>query len=215
MQERFKTYPKNYKLVLLLPLVSKVIEKVIHNKTEIFLSKNKILYKYQSGFQKSFSTKCCLTLLTDKINKGFECGKYTGLISIDLQKAWFEYHGLNHIFWEEPLKLILIKKFSDPGNLTCGIPQGSILGPLLKCDLFLYTDDTCLTFQHGNVKEIEDQLNSNFSSLCDWFIDSKLSIHLGKGKTKFILFGTKPNIKQAEPLNTVYGNVRILDLDFF
>ena len=214
MQERFKTYPKNYKLVLLLPLVSKVIEKVIHNKTEIFLSKNKILYKYQSGFQKSFSTKSCLTL-TDKINKGFECGKYTGLISIDLQKAWFEYHGLNHIFWEEPLKLILIKKFSDPGNLTCGIPQGSILGPLLKCDLFLYTDDTCLTFQHGNVKEIEDQLNSNFSSLCDWFIDSKLSIHLGKGKTKFILFGTKPNIKQAEPLNTVYGNVRILDLDFF
>ena len=66
-----KTDPKNYRLVSLLPLVSKVIKKVIHNQTEIFLNKNKILYKYQSGFRKSFSTNSYLTLLTDKINKGF------------------------------------------------------------------------------------------------------------------------------------------------
>ena len=79
----------------------------------------------------------------------------------------------------------------------------------VKCDLFLYTDDTCLTFQHENKKEIEDQLNLNFSRLCDWFIDNKLSIHLGKDKTKSILFGTKLNIKRAEPLNIVYGNVKI------
>ena len=115
----------------------------------------------------------------------------------------------------------MIKKFSDLGNLTCSVPQGSILGPFLfllyvndisqavKCELFLYTDDTCLTFQHENVKEIEDQLNLNFSRLCDWFIDNKLSIHLGEDKTKSILFGTKLNIKWAEPLNIVYGNVKI------
>ena len=79
----------------------------------------------------------------------------------------------------------------------------------VKCDLFLYADDTCLTFQHENVKEIEDQLNLNFSRLCDWFIDNKLSIHLGKDKTKSILFGTKLNIKRAEPSNIVYENVKI------
>ena len=83
-----KTDPKNYRPVSLLPLVSKVIEKVIHNQTEIFLNKNKILYKYQSGFRKSFSTNSCLTLSTDKINKGFQSRKYTGLILIDLQKAF-------------------------------------------------------------------------------------------------------------------------------
>ena len=66
-----KTDSKNYHPVILSPFVSKVIEKVIHNQTEIFLSKIKILYKYQSGFRKSFSTNSCLTLLTDKINKGF------------------------------------------------------------------------------------------------------------------------------------------------
>ena len=76
-----KTDPKNYLPVSLLPLVSKVIEKVI-----IFLSKNKILYKYQSGFWKSFSTNSCLTLLTGEKNKGFKSGRYTGLILIDLQK---------------------------------------------------------------------------------------------------------------------------------
>ena len=115
----------------------------------------------------------------------------------------------------------MIKKFSDLGNLTCSVPQGSILGPFLfllyvndisqavKCELFLYTDDTCLTFQHENVKEIEDQLNLNFSRLCDWFIDNKLSIHLGEDKTKSILFGTKLSIKQAEQLNIVYGKVKI------
>ena len=235
-----KTDLKNYCPVSLLPLVSKVIEKVIQNQTKIFLNKNKILYKYQSGFQKSFSMNPCLTLLTDKINKGFESGKYTGLILIDLQKAfdtidheillkkigcigfsenvisWFESYLSGRTF-----KVNIDKKFWDPGNLTCSIPQGSILGPLLfllyindmpqavKCDLFLYTDDTCLTFQHENKKEIEDQLNLNFSSLCNWFIDNKLSIHLGKDKTKSILFETKLNIKWAEPLHTVYGNVKI------
>ena len=127
---------------------------------------------------------------------------------------WIVYTGKN-------IKVNIDKKFSDPGNLTCVVPQGSILDPLLfllyvydmpqavKCDSFLYADDACLTFQHENVKEIEDQLNLNFSRLCDWFIDNKLSIHLGEDKTKSILFGTKLNIKRAEPLNIVYGNVKI------
>ena len=64
------------------------MEKVIQNQTENFLNKNKILYKYHSGCCKSFSRNSFLTLLTDKINKGFESGKYTGLILIDLQKAF-------------------------------------------------------------------------------------------------------------------------------
>ena len=96
---------------------------------------------------------------------------------------WFESYLSGRTF-----KVNIDRKFSDPDNLTCGVPQGSILGALLfllyvndmpqavKCDLFLYADDTCLTFQHENVKEIEDQLNLNFCRLCDWFIDNKLSI---------------------------------------
>ena len=64
-----------------------IIEK-LHNQTGNFLNKNRILYNYQSGFRKSFSTKSYLTLLTDKISKSFGSGKYMGLIVIDLQKAF-------------------------------------------------------------------------------------------------------------------------------
>ena len=61
----------------------------------------------------------------------------------------------------------------------CGVPQRSILGPLLfllyindipqsvKCDLHLYADDSFLIFQHKNVKEIEKQLNEDFANLCE------------------------------------------------
>ena len=76
----------------------------------------------------------------------------------------------------------------------------------VKCDFFLYPDDTFLTFQHENVKEIEDPLNWNFSGFFVRFIENKLSIHL-KDNTKSILFGNKLNIKQTEPLNIAYGNV--------
>ena len=93
--------------------------------------------------------------------------------------------------------------YSSPSNVICGIPQGSILGPLLfllyindlaqavVSDSLLYVDDNCIVFQDENVTEIEKQLLKDFSSLCDWFVDNKLSVHFGQDKTKSILFGTK------------------------
>ena len=57
--------------------------------------------------------------------------------------------------------------------------------------------------------QLRVSISTNFSSLCEWFIDNKLSIHLCKDKTKSILFGTKLNIKRAELLNIVYGNFKI------
>ena len=83
-----KTEPKNYRPISLLPLISKVIEKIIHDQTQEFLSKNNILYKFQSGFRKNHSTDSCLSFLNDKILKGFDSGLLTGMILIDLQKAF-------------------------------------------------------------------------------------------------------------------------------
>ena len=83
-----RTDPKNYRPISLLPLVSKVIEKVIHNQTQEFLTQKKLLYSLQSGFCKSHSTDSCLSYLTDKILKGFDSGLLTGMILIDLQKAF-------------------------------------------------------------------------------------------------------------------------------
>ena len=79
----------------------------------------------------------------------------------------------------------------------------------VTCELLLYADDTCLVFQHKDVIEIETVLNKNFSSLCDWFIDNKLSIHFGEEKTKSILFSSKHKVKKCKPLNIHCKNIKI------
>ena len=76
------TEPKNYRPISLLPLISKLIEK------SKFVVENKILYKYQSGFRGNHSNRLMLSYLNDKILQGFDSGKITGMILIDLQKAF-------------------------------------------------------------------------------------------------------------------------------
>ena len=163
----------------LLPLLSKIIERIVHDQKEESLSKNKLLYRFQSGFRKNYSTNTCLGHLTDKITTGFKKGLFTGMILIDLQKVFdtidhqillkkMKYLGFskNKITWfksylcEQKFKISINTSYSSPSNLLCGIPQGSILGPLLfllyindlpqaiVSNSLLYADDTCIVFQH-------------------------------------------------------------------
>ena len=157
--------------------------------------------------------------------KGFDNGLVIGMILIDhLQKV---FDTMDHNILLEKLKAIgfsdgainwfhsylfdwaflvsIENKNSSILNILCGVPQGSILGPLLflicvndikqvvSSDILLYANDSCLVFQHKHVTEIEKHLNNDFSNLCEWFLDNKLSIHFGQDKTKFILFGSKRN----------------------
>ena len=62
-----KTDPSNYRSISLLPLLPKVFERVVLDQTKEFLSLNKILYDYQSGFRKNHSTDTCLSFLNDKV----------------------------------------------------------------------------------------------------------------------------------------------------
>merc|ERR1712034_115796 len=178
--------------------------------------------------------------LNDKILKGFDEGKITGMILIDLQKAfdtidhkvllaklvylgfsesvisWFKSYLSNRSF------IVNVENdYSEPGDLNCGVPQGSILGPLLfllyvndmpqaiECDLLLYADDSVLLFTHKDVDVINDQLNRDFNSLCDWFVDNKLSIHFGEDKTKSILFTSKNKLKKVGDLSIHHGDIQI------
>ena len=129
---------------------------------------------------------------------------------------WFQSYLSNRSF-----RVNVQGKYSCIAKINCGVPQGSILGPLLfllyvndlkqavDCDLFLYADDSCLVYQHKDVKEIERNLNKNFSNVCDWFVDNKLSIYFGEDKTKCILFGTKHRLNKVNSLKIKYGEVHI------
>ena len=161
----------------------------------------------------------------------------TGMILIDLQKAFDTInHGTllkklyaigfsKHWFWSYLINrkflVNLGNVFSQLACVSSGVLQGSILGPLLflmyikntsqavKCNLSLYADDACLVCQHNDINETEKELNKDFESICDWFVNNKLSIHFGKGKTKSILFGTKFKIKKVIKLNVKYGDIQI------
>ena len=103
------------------------------------------------------------------------------------------------------------KDLVSPGKLSYGVPQGSILGPLLfllyvndisqavNFNILLYADDTCFIFTGKDIKTIEEQLNTDFSSLCDWFIDNKLSVHFGD-ENKVYLICNHPATKTAKRL---------------
>ena len=152
-----KTDPRNYRPISLLALMSKELERIVHEQTIDFLDKHNILCKFQSGFGKNNSTDFRLSYVTDKISKGFDSGLLTGMILIDLQKA-FDTIDHNILPLKKPslgfsrevtdwyksylssrkFHVNVHDKFSASADLRCRVPQGSILGPLL---FLLYKND--------------------------------------------------------------------------
>ena len=78
----------------------------------------------------------------------------------------------------------------------------------VDCDLFLYAIDTCLLFQDKDLERIKEEITKNCSSICDWFVDNKFSIHFGEDKTKSILFSTKNRKRKIGTLD-IHGDVKI------
>ncbi len=109
--------------------------------------------------------------------------------------------------------------YSQPMEVTCGVPQGSILGPLLflvyvndmvsavNCKLLLYADDSALMVSHKEIGVIQEQLSIQLESVNEWLVDNKLSLHLGK--TESVLFGSKRKLAKSPDLDITCGKENI------
>ena len=75
--------------------------------------------------------------------------------------------------------------------------------------ILLYADDSVLIFTHKYLSTINEQLNQDFNSLCEWFVDNKLSIHFGEEKTKSILFASKNKLNKLSKLDIQHGDIKI------
>ena len=217
----------NYRPVSILCIVSKILERSVYVQMEKYLNENNIIYGNQSGFRKGFSTDTCLINLTDQIKMQLSQGNFVGMVLLDLQKAFdtvdhdilcnkLEAMGMDFTDWFKSYLggrqqvVIANDVSSEPMTVKCGVPQGSILGPLLflcyvndmpislKCKLLLYADDSALLVSGSDPNIIAEILSNELKSCRQWLIDNKLSLHLGK--TEAILFGSRMKLLKVTSL---------------
>ena len=206
---------KNYRPISLLPSFSKIFEKIMFNKIMSFLNSQKILYKHQYGFRPNHSTIHPILYLLSKCAEfnNTQPRKYTMSIFCDLSKAFdvinheilikkLEYYGIRGIVKDWILNYLSDRtQFVQLENcksgickIECGVPQGSILGPLLYLiyvndiaeattgNILSFADDTCLFLGDANIHNLYKTANVEANNLYDWFCANKLPLNTNKTK---------------------------------
>ena len=227
----------NYRPISVLPAASKLLERAVHSQLYSFLTKNKLLSPYQCGFRKCHSTQ--FTALSDSVRRAMDQGLLTGAVFIDLQKAFdtvnhqillnkLEQFGISNMelswfksYLQDRYQVVHIEnELSEPCLLSPGVPQGSILGPLLfvllmndlpgvltTCSTLLYADDTVIFYSGKDLLDIQLTLERNLTQVNSWLKDNSLFLH--KDKTQSMLFGTEPRLRSADSFTVNFNGENI------
>ena len=208
----------NYRPISLLSNVDKIIEKLVYSRLISFLDLHNILSNRQFGFRKKHSTKLALISLTEEIRRSLDSGKFSCGVFIDLQKAFdtvdhnillckLELYGVrgvaNNWFQSYLSNRIQYVSYSNSTSskrkILTGVPQGSVLGPLLfliyindlcnavkHSETSLFADDTSIIYSDSSLVTIETCINSDLGNLFTWLCANKISLNIAK--TKILLF---------------------------
>eukprot|EP00794_Sanderia_malayensis_P016349 gene16349-17993_t len=195
-----------------------------------YLESNHLLAPNQFGYRSKRSTELATTYFCDNIRRSMDQGELTGAIFVDLSKAFdtighwtiinklpkFGINGLakdwlsSYLFGRHQ-RVGYKGKLSSPSPIYCGVPQGSILGPLLfllifydstesitTCQMVMYADDTVLFCSHKSMGQIRVNLQQDFDCFVTWLESNELVINTRIGKTETMIFGTGKRISMAE-----------------
>ena len=214
----------NYRPVSVLPIFSKLLERLVCNRLIKFINYSKLLYDYQFGFQRGKSTQLAVMMLVDKINEALDNKECVIGILLDFSKAFdtvdheillpkLEKYGIQgtELQWlnddlSNRRQYVTYSNYkSSFGTITCGVPQGSILGPLLflmyindlsnvseYCFSLLFADDTNMFHTGKDMKIVCDQVNEDLKNVQEWLDCNKLSLNICK--THYMIFTPRNKI---------------------
>ena len=221
----------NYRPISLLSNINKLIEKLMYTRLYTFLLKFNCIYDLQFGFRQGHSTVHALINLTEDIRSALDHSNFAVGVFVDLQKAFdtvdhnillnkLEVYGIRGItnqwfksYFNNRKQFVSIEGIcSEEAILHYGVPQGSVLGPLLFliyindlhstikfCTTRHFADDTNLLIKNKSLKQLKKRLNLDLRNLCNWLKSNKIS--LNASKTKLIIF--------RHPNKTVNYNLKV------
>ena len=220
----------NYRPISLSPVIGKLLEKIMGARIVSYISKYDLVSPSQHGFFKGRSTETAISSLLSYVEDSFDRGLGVGSVFVDLTKA-FDTVNIDILLWRlnecgfrgtmyEWLRSYLLNRIqrvningtlSDPLHVNCGVPQGSVLGPLLfliyiepvfriglKSNLIVYADD--MTIMNNSI-QFKELLNSDLLLLNSWCSSNSLSI---SDKTRSMSFGL--SARKRTPLNIQLPN---------
>lgn len=234
----------NFRPISVLTQINKVFEKLIHVRLMDFINQHKILKNYQFGFRKGHNTAHGINHLNEQILKNLEKKKVCAMLFIDLKSAFdtvdptilikkLDHYGIRgNVLSLLASYLSGRKQYIKSGDiessllpLLCGVPQGSVLGPLLfilyindisnnsSFERSLYADDAAMLLADTKLKLLKRSVNRELSHLHEWLIVNKLTLNLSKTKYMLVANINKITYKDRKKFKLTIGKYTLHEVE--